>query len=220
MMRRYQPQLFQPVPSLVGCSLSEIIEETRAVHFPELDDHLEVRIAAESPLASMRADFMGWNKHLVVFHPVLNHPQTPIDVLRFLAKHELTHIARPPRLIGGYVDTHPPEFWEHEVEIAPERYAVWAWIRQNLGQCLRREETGIHVMRRWHALRESSRSPYTPHLPFDGERWEHVCPGGGAQLHLPPDWVVRPLPLRDPTPHRGGQCRADCRASSRLEASS
>ena len=220
MIRRYQPQLFQPIPSLVGFSLSELIEETRAVHFPELHDHLEVRIAAESPLASMRADFMGSSKHLVVFHPVLNHPQTPIEVLRFIAKHELTHIVRPPRFIDGYFDTHPPEFWELEVEIAPEHYAVWAWIRRNLGRCLRREEPGIRVTRRWHALRESSRSPYTPYLPFNGERWERVCPGGGAQLHLPPGWVVRPLPLRDSAPPPGRQCQTSRGVARRSQASS
>jgi hypothetical protein len=196
-MFRYQPLLFQPVPSLVGYPLSEIVEETRAVHFPDIEDYIEVRFAAEAPLAYIARGFMGRERHLVVFHPVLNHPNTPSEVLRFLAKHELTHIVRPPRLIDGYGETHPPEFWEHEAEIGPERYAVWAWIYKNLGRCLRRGDQGIRVTGEWRAIRETSRTPYMPSLPFNGERWERICPGGGAQLHLPPDWVRRPMPLHD-----------------------
>jgi hypothetical protein len=162
---------------------------------------------AEAPLAYIARAFMGRDRHLVVFHPVLNHRQTPVEVLRFLAKHELTHIVRPPRLIDGYGETHPPEFWEHEAEIGPERYAAWAWIYKNLGRCLRRGDQGIRVTGKWRAIRETARTPYMPSLPFNGERWERICPGGGAQLHLPPDWVRRPMPLRDAGPGRSEQRR-------------
>lgn len=97
-MLRYQPLLFQPVPSRTAQPLTDIMEEMRAAFFPELQGHqVEVRIAAEGPLAYIAQDFMGPDRHLVVFHPVLNHPQTPIEVLRFIAKHELTPGSGPLR---------------------------------------------------------------------------------------------------------------------------
>ena len=197
-MFRYQPLLFQPVPSLLGYSLSELVEETRAVHFPDIEDHIEVRFAAESPLAYIASAFMGRDRHLVVFHPVLNNPGTPIEVICFIAKHELTHLRCPPRVVDGWWEMHPPEFWEHEAEIGPERHAVWAWTQRALGKCLSHDEHGFRVSGRWRTMREMRRPPYTPSLPFNGERWERVCPEGGAQLHLPPDWVKRPMPIQDP----------------------
>ena len=195
-MYRLQPLLFQPVPSLTGFSLTEMVEEVRSVHFPELEgDHVEVRFAAEHPLAYVATGFMGQRKHLVVFHPVLNHPQTPIEVLRFICKHELTHLVRPPRFVDGYYYAHPPEFWDHEAEIGPERFAVWAWIHHNLNGCAGNTVTGYRVRAKWRTFREAPRTPYTPELPFHGERWDRICPGGGSQMQLPPDWVARPLPM-------------------------
>lgn len=194
-MYRLQPLLFQPVPSLLGYSVSELVEEVRSVHFPEIEERVEVRFAAESPLASMTYDFMGRGKHLMRFHPVLNNPSTPVEVLRFIAKHELTHVVRRGYYINRQYESHPPEFWDHERFVGPEYYAVWRWIEANLGRSLRHYPRGITVTKRWRQIRESSRTPYTPTLPFNGERWERVCPGDGSQLLLPPDWAVRPLPL-------------------------
>ena len=196
-MYRYQPLLFQPVPSLLGFSLTEVVEEMRAAYFPELEaEQVEVRFRAEGSLAYIARGFMGRDRHLVVFHPVLNHPQTPVEVLRLVAKHELTHIVRPPRMVGRSYEPHPPEFWEHEAAIGPERYAVWTWIHKNLNRCARDTADGYRVSRKWQEYREAARTPYTPTLPFNGERWDRVCPGTGAQLHLPPDWAARPLPFR------------------------
>lgn len=195
-MYRYQPLLFQPVPTLLRFSLTETLEEVRAAHFPDLaGEEVEVRIAAERALAFISNGFMGRGRHLVVFHPILNHPQTPIEVVRFICKHELTHIVRPPHVHEGRYEAHPPEFWEFEAEIGPERFAVWAWIYENLNRCARNTATGYRVTRRWRASRETPRTPYTPSLPFNGERWAHICPDDGAQLQLPPDWVTRPLPV-------------------------
>jgi hypothetical protein len=196
-VERYQPLLFQPDRSLVGCSLTSILEEMRATLFPELEgQEIEVRIAAEGPLAYVEREFMGPGRHLVVFHPVLNNPQTPIEVLRFIAKHELTHLVCPPRMLAGRIATHYPEFWVREAAVGPERHAVWAWVYRNFRRCARHTRLGYNVSRKWVALRESPRTPYTPSLPFNGERcWESICPEDGAQLQLPPDWPTRPLPF-------------------------
>ncbi|MBI2765172.1 MAG: hypothetical protein HYX53_04580 [Chloroflexi bacterium] len=191
----YQPLLFQPVQSEVGFSLSELLHEVRATHFPEIEGEIEVRISAERPLAYVWPRFMGVDAHLVVFHPVLNHPQTPVEVLRFLCKHELTHLVCSGSFIDGRFEAHDDAFWEHERKVGPEGFAVWRWIRANIGSSVHYRGGRLGVSRRWRSLRERPRTPYTPSLPFDGERWDIVCPGAGGQLALPPSWAVRPLPF-------------------------
>ena len=193
MMYRCQPLLFQPVPSRLGYPVSVLLDEVRAAYFPQIERPIEARFAAFGPLATIRYDFMGDDDHVVFFHPVLNHPGTPVEVMRFVAKHELTHLVCPPRVIDGEVDSHPPEFWEHEFAVGPERYAAWAWINANFSRCARRGGGRYTVTGRWRALRDSPRTPYTPSLPFNGERWDRVCPGDGGQLLLPPAWVALPL---------------------------
>jgi hypothetical protein len=46
---------------------------------------------------------------------------------------------------------HPPEFWEAEKAIAPERRLIWGWIREDLWDCLkeRRDLERIDVRPRW-----------------------------------------------------------------------
>jgi hypothetical protein len=195
MMYRYQPLLFQPMPSELPFSLSEVLEEVRAAYFPDIPEAVEARFRADGPLAYISNGFMGRDRHMVVFHPVLNHPQTPAEVVRFICKHELTHIARPPRAVHGAWAMHPPEFWEHEATIGPERFAAWAWIHENLRRCSRYTSNGFTIHRGWHRLTHRSRTPYTPTLPFNGERWDRICPGDGSQMLFPPDWAARPLPL-------------------------
>ena len=190
----HQPLLFQPVASELPFPLTQVVEQVRAVHFEDIESELEVRVADAGPLAFIRHDFMGKGSHLIVFHPVLNHPETPVEVVRFIAKHELTHIVCPGSEIGGYWEPHDDAFWEYEAAIAPERSAAWAWINKNLRRCLRDSRYGLRVSRRWRDFRDKPRSPYEPTLPFHSGRWEPFCPGDGAQLRLPASWVVGPQP--------------------------
>ncbi len=189
-----QPLLFQPVESRTGFSFQAVVDEARAVWFREIDDDIEVRITAAGPLAFICPHLMGLDRHVIAFHPVLNRPGTPIEVVRFLAKHELTHITNPPRAIGAWWSDHPPDFWEREYAVAPERFACWAWVLRELGRCIRHEQRGVGVVRTWRrrmAGREPG--PYIPHLPFDDTPWHVLCPEGGAQLRLPPEWAWRPM---------------------------
>ncbi len=199
---RYQPYLFQPVQSEVGRPFSDIVGEVRARWFPELDreTEVEVRIAALGPVACIWRHGMGRGRHVVFFHPVLNRGGTPLDVIQFIAKHELTHIVQPSR-DGNH---HPPEFWDHERRVGPESYAVWKWIYKNIGRALRRADQGIEVRRRWRTLASPNPGPYSPELPFDWRRWENICPGDEAQLNLPPDWSPQPLPVSRSGPRRRG----------------
>ncbi len=191
-MQKYQPFLFRPVPSEVGFDLDAMVEEIRAAFFPEISDRYEVRIGRSrgSPLACIWYNLMGHGQHVIYFHPVLNHPATPREVLAFIAKHELTHAVIP--------GDHPPEFWQHEFTVGPERWAAWRWIYDNLGSCLRRDNGRLSVRRQWRRLQPARRTPYVPHLPFEGDIFAHYCPEGGAQMRFPPDWANRPASFSEP----------------------
>jgi len=203
--RPLQPLLFQPVESQTGFNFQSVVDEARALWFPWLTDEIEVRIIAAGPLAFISRHLMGPNRHVIAFHPILNRPGTPIEVVRFIAKHELAHIQETPRLVAGQWESHPTEFWTLEFAIAPERYAAWTWTFRQLGPCLRHDRRGLRVLRTWRR-RMAGRppGPYTPHLPFHDLPWSVLCPEGGAQLRLPPTWAWRPHALaRCPRPVTG-----------------
>lgn len=195
---RYQPYLFQPDQSKIGRPFSDIVEEVRARWFPELADEIEVRIAELDPLACIWTDGMGPSRHVILFHPVLNRAGTPLEVVQFIAKHEITHIVRPPH--AG--EMHPPAFWEHERRVGPERFAAWKWIDNNLGRALQRDGSSLSVRPKWRSLQLARLSPFAPELPLDWERWEYLCPGDEAQLRLPADWSPQPLPASRSGPRR------------------
>jgi hypothetical protein len=155
-----------------------------------------VRIATEAnSLGSIWYHLMGLDRHVVVFHPILNRPDTPIEIVRFIAKHELAHIVRPGRWsASGHWEGHPPEFWELEYRLAPERWACWHWISDNLRRHARHTRWGFRVFRTWNQLDGQQLRPYTPQLPLRFKRWNYAAPDDG-QLRLPPDWAPAPLPL-------------------------
>jgi hypothetical protein len=131
---------------------------------------------------------MGFERHVMVFHPILNRPDVPVDVVRFIAKHELTHLVVPG-------PGHPPAFFEHELAVGPERFAVWSWVNANLDGPLRQTRWGLAVLRSWRRRVRPAFTPYTPHLPFDDVPWQVLCPEGGAQLRFPPGWSQGSAPL-------------------------
>lgn len=184
---RRQPYLFQPVQPLTPFSFSDVVDEVRATHFPEIERRVEVRISSFDPLASIHYNFMGPGEHMVRFHPILNHRDTPLEVVRFLAKHELTHVLFPQ-------EGHPPQFWEHEQTVAPERASAWRWLYENYASSARNTDHGYLVFTTWRKHFRRARAAYQPELPLDPERYEGICPGDG-QLMLPPDWSPRPLPV-------------------------
>lgn len=183
-----QPLLFQPYERQTPYAFSRVVDEVRAVWFPELDIDVEARIDAVGPLASVWYHRMGRDRHVIIFHPVLNRSDVPEEVVRFIAKHELAHIVFP---MGG----HPPEFWAKEFEVGRERYAVWSWMARNLGPVFRPNGYGLWVRRDWRGRLPRRLEPYTPHLPFDDRPFRVLCPDGGAQLRFETTWSASPAPF-------------------------
>ncbi|MBK9610096.1 hypothetical protein [Candidatus Amarobacter glycogenicus] len=183
-----QPLLFQPVEAATPFSFARIVDETRAVWFPGMGVDIEVRFAVTSALASIWFHRMGRDNHVIVFHPILNRPDMPIEVVRFIAKHELTHVLHP-------APGHPPCFWEDEPRVGPERFAVWSWLHTNFASPIRRTRWGTSVLRDWRDRTPPRLTPYTPHLAFDDLPWRVLCPEGGAQLRFLPEWAPAPAPL-------------------------
>ena len=183
-----QPLLFQRHERRTPYSFSRVLDEARAVWFPELDVDLEARIDALGPLAGIWYHRMGFDRHIVAFHPVLNRPDVPLDVVRFIAKHELTHIAVPE-------PGHSRRFWEKELEVAPERFAAWNWMGKNLGHAFAHNRYGLWVRRDWGRRLPARLAPYMPHLPFDDPPFATLCPDGGAQLRFETTWSAGPAPF-------------------------
>lgn len=52
---------------------------------------------------------------------LLNHPQTPLDVFKFIFTHELVHVIVPHEKIDGKVVAHPPKFCDLMKERSPEK---------------------------------------------------------------------------------------------------
>ena len=184
--RRRQPYLCPPVQPLTPFSFSDVVDEVRATHFPGLERRVEVRISSFEALASCHYNFMAPREHMVRFHPILNHPETPLPVVRFLAKHELTHALMPE--VG-----HGEAFWDHEFAIAPERGCAWRWIQENYAKVAKTTDNGYVIFRTWRRHFGKPRTAYQHELPLDPERYANLCPGDG-QLMLPPDWSPQPLP--------------------------
>jgi hypothetical protein len=188
LIRFRQPLLFQPVERATPFSFAAVVDETRSVWFPKIESEIEARIVAHPALASAWQHRMGFERHIIVFHPVLNRRDVPIEVVRFIAKHELVHLEM-------FDEGHSDRFFERELEVGPERFAVWAWLHQNLYPPIRATRWGTRVLRNWRSASPVNVAPYTPHLPFDDLPWRVLCPEGGGQLRLPPGWVSTSQPL-------------------------
>lgn len=183
-----QPLLFQPHARQTAYSFTRLVEEVRAVWFPELDVDIEARIDSVGALASVWYHRMGQDRHVILFHPVLNRPDVPEEVVRFVAKHEVAHIAIPR-------PGHPPEFWAKELEVGPERAAVWRWIRANLGRAFAHNAAGLWLRKDWAARLPRDPVPYMPHLGLYDREFAEFCPEGGAQLRFAPTWSASPAPF-------------------------
>jgi hypothetical protein len=94
---------------------------------------------------------------LICLHAILNSPDVPEHVFRHILTHELIHLVVPPREIDGKVTSHPPEFWQLERDLSPDRCGTWAWLWDHFWSCLviDRKNECLIVKRGWRKRTES-----------------------------------------------------------------
>lgn len=92
--------------------------------------HIELVVKSHATLASVRH---RKGEVLILVHSILNHQDTPVEVIEFVLRHELLHLMIPPREVDGKCKSHPPEFWETENRVSPMKEPVWDWLFGVLG---------------------------------------------------------------------------------------
>ena len=125
----------QPYLWFTPFSVLDILEQVRSEHFPELSGTVRMYCVNRGPLACVGAEESSATIYL---HQILNHGDTPVEVVSTICKHELLHTRIPPVVKGKRTIQHPPEFWEAERVMTPERSAAWSWIWINLGLYLKK----------------------------------------------------------------------------------
>ena len=121
----------------ISFSVREVIQDVQTMYFPDFDLPVAFYFVTSGSLACCSED-RNSKVFSIYAHEVLNHRDTPREVIALICKHELTRHLIPPRKIGKKMVDHPPEFWEYEKQIAPERGNVWMWVHVNIGGCIKR----------------------------------------------------------------------------------
>jgi len=144
---------------------AEVLEDVRKAQFADIAQRVTIHFVERWPLACIE---IGPERAFIYLHQLLNHPQTPRQVIAMVCVHELLHVKIQPREIKGRMKAHPPEFWEKERELFPDVGRVWPWIVKNFDGSLRTRPRleRIDVLpgwrRRWHAPRFSIGSIRVP----------------------------------------------------------
>ena len=159
--RRLRLARTQPALCFVDLNLPALLNELLAGQFADIDQDVRVSFVSEGPLACIETG----QPAQIYIHQVLNHPDTPPEVIRYVLQHELLHLRIPPE--GD--DTHPPGFRAAEKRLCPDMNIAWGWMLINLGQFTRKDPSRqrVKVSRNW---REIWRRDSTP-LAFD---WNEI----------------------------------------------
>lgn len=146
--RKLELALSRPSLTFLAFSPSRLLAEIQADLFPDVRHRVRVDFVTEGPLACIAHTD---DEASIYIHQLLNHSDTPIEVIRLILKHELLHLRIGPTCNNGKTVFHPPEFWTAERDIAPEHDSAWAWIWVNFALCLKRQpkQERIQVRPRW-----------------------------------------------------------------------
>lgn len=118
-------------------SLPELVDELRGTHFPDLKGYIgcaftthgrSVARAYIAPFSTGRT----YRGHIDV-NVALNMPETPMEVMRGILKHELLHFEIRPERRGRWVIEHPEAFCLRELDLLPEGPMVNAWLIRRFG---------------------------------------------------------------------------------------
>jgi len=106
--------------------LYDLLEEAKSIVPGVISSAVSIWILGHASLLAFIE--IGDVEKKIVLHPLLNHPDTPLEVIRFILIHELIHIVIPSVEIEGRQLDHPDSFWALEKQLVPERALYWAWM--------------------------------------------------------------------------------------------
>ncbi len=132
-LKRLKAARERPILPYNDLLLSETFERIKNYYFNDISAFITYYFVMHGPLACIS---IGTSEATIYIHNLLNHPETPIEVMSLVFTHEILHVKVKPRIIDGHEKQHPPEFWEQEKIIAPEREKAWHWIWGNYLTCL------------------------------------------------------------------------------------
>ena len=137
----------QPNLPLMAFSVSRLIDDARRL-IPAVHHRVRLKFVSSGPLACVAYDETDAT---IYIHQLLNHHDTPPEVMSMIVKHELLHLWIPPALVDGKETDHPPEYRAAEVAITPELNMAWLWIDGNFAACVKRrpELERIDVLPGW-----------------------------------------------------------------------
>jgi hypothetical protein len=140
-------QFGEPQLPMFNFSLPCLLNEVRGEFLELLSKRVTVWLRIQPTLATVQLDD---DEIVINLHAVLNHAQTPEQVIGFILRHEMLHMIIPPREVDGIVVSHPPEFWAVERDF-PDRVPVWNWLTVSLGSCMRsnKKQQCTFITREW-----------------------------------------------------------------------
>ena len=124
----------QPNLCFVPFSITDTLAEIKAALFSDVSHQVSIQFVS---LGSLACVYRHGDQARIYIHQLLNHHETPFEVISLICKHELLHLRIPSVEKEGKWLHHPPEFWKAEKAICPERNKAWAWIWINLVACLK-----------------------------------------------------------------------------------
>lgn len=107
-------------------SIDELLDELLATTFLDIAVRPAWAFLETDSLAFVRQET---NRPFIGLSYLLNHPETPQQVMRDILTHELLHLRIPPREIEGKIVSHPPEFWEAQKILIPSFSISFAWCQ-------------------------------------------------------------------------------------------
>jgi hypothetical protein len=127
----------RPCLTFLPFSASQLLATIHAELFPDVDCEVRLFFVTSGPLSCIARDD---DFAAICIHQLLNHSDTPREVMSHIFKHELLHLRIPSMTKNGKVVQHTPEFWEAEQSLCPECQDVWTWVWFNHSLCLRRRK--------------------------------------------------------------------------------
>ncbi len=141
---------------LFNFDMHDVLEEAKREFQNKVFSNVDVFIMKQATLACIQND---GSRKTIFLHRLLNHRDTPREIIKFIFLHELIHIIIPPELAGGTMIMHPVKFWEEEKWMIPERNLYWGWLYFHFFPLFRKDKESecISIRRGWEKTMAHSR---------------------------------------------------------------